>query len=179
MTPEDYWWKRLEPKNLNAGGAKRIAGIFVLWPWPTRNRCIISGQMSTGLRAMASLGLSVWMSALACLVGCGQTFASSRINSDADSAKTAMAEMPCCHHSQSSAPSHPKKQDSIIVSCCLPDAISQKTAADLDIKVVAQAPILGAAIDVADNSYTAPENPLHARLHGGRETILQSRLLRI
>jgi hypothetical protein len=128
---------------------------------------------------MTSVGLSIWMSALACLVGCGQTFASSRINSDADSAKTAVAEMPCCHHSHSSTPSHPKKQDSITISCCLPDAIAQKTAADLDINVVAHAPIPGAAIDVADNSYTAPENPLHPRLHGGRETILQTQLLRI
>jgi len=140
---------------------------------------MISGQMSTGLRAMISIGLSIWMSALACLVGCGQTLAGPRINSDADSAKTAVAEMPCCHHSPSSTPSHPKKQDSITVSCCLPDAISQKTAADLNINV-ARAPIPGAAIiDVADNSYTAPENPLHPRLHSGRETILQTRLLRI
>ena len=40
-------------------------------------------------------------------------------------------------------------------------------------------PIPGAAIDVADKSYTAPENPLHPRLHSGRETNLQTRLLRI
>ncbi len=134
-----------------------------------------SSQMTTALRAMTSIGLCVWMSALACLAGCGQILASARLSSDADSA-IALAEMPSCHQSHSSPPSPQKKQDS--VSCCLPDAISQKTAADLTINVT-YALISGAAADIEAQPHPPSENPLQVRLHRGRQTILQTHLLRI
>ena len=137
-----------------------------------------SSQMTTALRAMTSIGLCIWMPALACLAGCGQTLASSRVSSDADSAQIALTEMPSCHHSHSSTPSQQKKQDSSTVSCCLPDAISQKTAADLSINVT-YALISGVAIDIEDQSHALTENPFHSRLRRGRQTILQTHLLRI
>lgn len=136
-----------------------------------------SSQMATTLRALISIGLCVWMSALMCLAGCSQTLASSRTASDADSVKIALAEMPSCHHSNSSTPSQQKK-DSSTVSCCLPDAISQKTAADLSINVTYTL-ISGIALAIEDQSYPPTENPLDARLHSGRQTILQTHLLRI
>jgi hypothetical protein len=135
-----------------------------------------SNQMTTALKAMTSIGLSLWMSALACLAGCGLTLATSRTNSDADSVQIALTEMPSCHQSHSSPPSPQKKQDS--VSCCLPDAISQKTAADLSINVT-YALISGAPIAIEDQSHPQTDNPLHAQLHRGRQTILQTHLLRI
>jgi curli biogenesis system outer membrane secretion channel CsgG len=138
-----------------------------------------SSAMTTALRAMTSIGLSIWMSALACLVGCGQTLASSRTVHRANSVQIELTEMPSCHHSHSPTPSNQKKQDSSsTVSCCLPDAISQKTAADLNINVT-YALISSVAIDVEDQPYALAENPFQAGLHGGRQTILQTHLLRI
>jgi hypothetical protein len=120
----------------------------------------------------------MWIAALACLAGCGQILASSRVTHGANSDQIALAEMPSCHHSHSSPSSQQKKQDSSTVSCCLPDAISQKTATDLNISA-AYATTSGVAIDLADQPYALAENPLPARLHSGRQTILQTHLLRI
>ena len=137
-----------------------------------------SSQMATTLRAITSVTLSIWISALACLAGCGQTFVSSRMV-DANSDQIALTEMPGCHHSNSSTPGDQKKQDASTISCCLPDAISQKTAADLSINVTYATLVSGVAPAIEDQSYPPTENPLHVRLHGGRETILQTHLLRI
>src|SRR5258706_10384018 len=78
----------------------------------------------------------------------------------------------------SSAPSHQKQQDSSTVSCCPPDAISQKTAADLSISLTYTL-ISGAATDIEAQPHPQTENPLQARSHNGRQTILQTHLLRI
>ena len=56
-------------------------------------------EMAAALRAIASIGLSLWISALTCLLGCGQLLASSRLTHDAHSARTALIERPSCHHS--------------------------------------------------------------------------------
>src|ERR1700751_2989578 len=85
--------------------------------------------MTATLRAITSIGLSLWISALACLLGCGQLLASSRLTHDAHSARTALIEMPSCHHSHPSNPSDQKQHDSTTVSCSLLDPIAQKSIA--------------------------------------------------
>src|ERR1700751_384354 len=91
--------------------------------------------MTATLRAITSIGLSLWISALACLLGCGQLLASFRLTHDAHSARTALIEMPSCHHSHPSNPSDQKQHDSTTVSCSLPDAIAQKAIAGASLQV--------------------------------------------
>jgi len=136
-----------------------------------------SSAMTAAVRAMTSVGLSIWISALACLAGCGQILAGSRTIHHA-SAQLASAEMPDCHQSHSPAAPNEKKQNPTSVSCCLPDAVPQKTAADLNINASHANPS-ELAIDIADHSYAQAKNPARSLLHGGRQTLLQTHLLRI
>jgi len=86
--------------------------------------------------------------------------------------------MPECHQSHSPASPNEKKQNPTSVSCCLPDAVSQKAAVDLNINLT-DGPFSAVAIDIADHSYALAENPSRSLLHGGRQTLLQTHLLRI
>lgn len=114
---------------------------------------------------------------LACLVGCGQMFAKSHANADFSGTEQVSAEMPACHHS--SAPSKQKKQQSSSISCCLPDAISQKST-PTDIQACAtEAPVPSTGFQVAAATPSLTATPLRVPLHRGRDTLLQTRLLRI
>ena len=135
-------------------------------------------EMTATLREITSIGLSLWISALACLLGCGQLLASSRLTHDAHSARTALIEMPSCHHSHPSNPSDQKQHDSTTVSCRLPDAIAQKAIAGASLQVT-HAPAQALAVDVAEHSRALIEDISPESPHHGRETILQIHLLRI
>jgi hypothetical protein len=137
-----------------------------------------SNQMTAALRAITSVGLSIWMSALACLIGCGQMLASPRASCEANSAPIASADMPSCHHLHSSTPCPEKKQDSRTVSCCLPDATAQKTTPGLNAQLI-HALFSGAAIDTELRSRALSAHPADPLLHSGRQTILKNHLLRI
>jgi len=167
-------WRKMHGRTTQHSPAKEIAQC----PCRSTLVCPSSTEMTAALRAIASIGVSIWISALACLAGCGQIFASPRVTHKAGSEQIAFAEMPSCHHAHSSPPSHQKKQDATTVSCCLPDAISQKTAAELKIFVTYE-PIPSAKIDIEHKSYAATENFFHPRLRSGRQTILKTHLLRI
>jgi hypothetical protein len=86
--------------------------------------------------------------------------------------------MPDCQQAHSPAAPNEKKQDPTSVSCCLPDAVPQKTAADLNINATHANPS-ELAIDIADHSYALAKNPSRSLLHGGRRTLLQTQLLGI
>jgi hypothetical protein len=128
------------------------------------------------LKTLTALGLSLWMSALACLLGCGQIVASLR--NPAPSAQVALAEMPDCHH-HSSQPSGGNQRNSNALMCCLPDAISQKTFhADSHVTFTPLAlPEIGLrTVQAADRSV---ERLPSQRLHSGRQTLLKLHILRI
>src|SRR5580765_8133770 len=136
--------------------------------------------MASALRSITSVGLAMWMAMVACLAGCGQLLASPRATSDSAASEQIATDMPECHRSHSpSAPAQQKKQDSNSVSCCLPDAISQKsTPATLQI-CTTEAAVPSIGIQVPDAARSAAPNRRHAWSRRGRDILLETRLLRI
>jgi len=140
---------------------------------------VSSVWMTSVLRSMTSVALAIWMAVLACLVGCGQMFAQSHASADFSGTEQVAAEMPACHHSHSSTPIPQKKQDSSSVSCCLPDAISQKSNPSVPQVGAAEAPVPSVQFHVPDAVCSVTANPPNVRSHRGRDTLLKTSLLRI
>src|SRR5258705_10084400 len=135
--------------------------------------------MAAAVKAITCVGLTICMSALACLMGCGHALANYRaISYLAHSKKIALSKIPSCHHSHSSTPSH-KKQDSSSVSCCLPGAISQKstpTKLELSTRSVSVSHTNFHFTDKCHFARKFAEKPLP---YSGRDTLLETHLLRI
>jgi len=136
-------------------------------------------MMRPVLRSITSIALTVWLTMLACIAGCGQVFAQSHANSDFASSKQVSGEMPACHPSHSSTPSPQKKQEPASISCCLPDAISQKsTPASVEV-FATEAPIPSIGFALPDMARPVTPFLRDVRSHRGRDTLLEIHLLRI
>ena len=161
--------------------------------WPFRN-----------FRAVVATGVSLWMAVLACLMGCAlPMFANSGANSGTSSAASAdvsdaslvrqnpapqnepdmMADMPNCpHHSGRNAPAKPRDQKPARggMSCC-----------PVEVTVASKPHPVTLHIAPASDFAPAPDFTLatirifHAVQfvppvwHSGRDTILETQLLRI
>jgi hypothetical protein len=168
---------RSEPRPIRVKILPHLMTVTVPGAAGRLKRMIFFARMAAVLRSITSVSLAIWMAMLACLVGCGQMFAKSHANADFSGAGQVSAEMPVCHHS--SVPSKQKKQQRSSISCCLPDAISQKSTPTAIQVCVTESPVPGAGFPVADATPSLTAAPLHVRLHRGRDTLLQTRLLRI
>lgn len=117
---------------------------------------------------------------VACIAGCGQVFAQSHSNADFAGSEQVSGEMPACHQSHhSSAPSPQKKQEPASISCCLPDAISQKsTPVTLEL-VATEAPVPSIGFDLPGMALPVTPFLRDVRSHRGRDTLLETHLLRI
>ena len=146
------------------------------------------------LRSMLATGLSVWLAVLACLMGCtlpglararSGNASSANENSAKQNVPDLMADMENCphHHFGGRAPAKPKDGKparSGNMSCCPVEVTvrSKPDVAKLGI-ALAQSFVLLANVDlVIPRSYLAPESaPLVS--HSGRDTLLETHLLRI
>ena len=136
-------------------------------------------KMMSVLRSATSIGLAVWMAMLACLAGCGQMLAKSRVSVESASNQQMAPEMPACHRSHSSTPSPQKKQDSGSVSCCPPDAISQKSTPTTPPFCATEAPVPSTGFQILHGAHSLASVPTHPRSHRSRDTLLETHLLRI
>lgn len=133
--------------------------------------------------------LSCWMAAVACVIGCMQPVIArsepsiSKVHSRNGTQSGLMADMDCCNHESSSAPTNDKKpspHDS--VSCCPLDARVTPTQK-------LNPPILGIAFKADTVSSREFHFAFalfcdrlvfaHAFWHSGRDTLLKAHVLRI
>jgi hypothetical protein len=140
--------------------------------------------MNSGFRSMAAVALSLWMGALACLMGCALPVSASsrqqatglqaKANCDANS--NPGETEPCCHHGSSS--SKKTKHDNRI-SCCVSDAtviqkqdpVSISRAESVAFVVVMFRPSIQLNATRSDNPSSVWQT--------GRDVLLQARILRI
>jgi hypothetical protein len=153
---------------------------------------------SQSFRAVLAAGLSLWLAVLACLMGCAiPAFASSSANQPAvahafsshespapSSEPDMMADMPNCpHHSGTNLPSKPnapKPAHSGGMSCCPVEVTvaAKPHMATLHIALPSHSFLLAdfspASVQVFRSAEFAP-----ILEHSGRDTLLQTQLLRI
>jgi hypothetical protein len=140
--------------------------------------------MNSGFRSMAAVALSLWMGALACLMGCALPVSASshqqagglqaKANCDANS--NLGGTEPCCHHG-SNSPKKTKHDDR--VSCCVSDAtviqkqdpVSISRADSVAFVVVVFHPSMQLSATRRDNTLSVWQT--------GRDVLLQARILRI
>jgi hypothetical protein len=140
--------------------------------------------MNSGFRSMAGVALSLWMGALACLMGCALPVSASshqqatglqaKANCDANS--NLGETEPCCHHGSSS--SKKTKHDNQI-ACCVSDAtviqkqdpVSISRAESVAFVVVVFHPSIQLTATWRDNTSSVWQT--------GRDVLLQARILRI
>lgn len=136
--------------------------------------------------------LSMWIALLACVMGCTLPVLTNSHVADASSAREnaanhshsgLMADMENCHHSDSNSSAPPgdrKPASNGAVSCCpLQITVTQKwNAAALRI---APAPdfVLSSDFHFDSTRSSSPAKFAQSISHNGRDTLLQSRLLRI
>jgi hypothetical protein len=139
--------------------------------------------MNADFRSMAAVALSLWMGALACLMGCALPVSASSHRQTAglpsktncDASNLGETE-PCCHHGSSS--SKKTKHDNRI-SCCVSDAtviqkqdpVSISRAESVAFVVVVFHPSIQLAATRRDNTLSVWQT--------GRDVLLQARILRI
>ena len=145
------------------------------------------------LKAGMATAVSLWMAALACIMGCTQPVLASspaildapsiQKNSPEHSSSDVMADMESCHHSggnSSVPPSDRKPASNGALSCCpLEITVNQKwDTSKLGIaRSVVLAPSSGFHFEVTRFS-SLVEFPRPIR-HSGRDTLLKTLLLRI
>ena len=144
------------------------------------------------MKAGMATALSLWLAVLACVMGCTlPVLASSPVaasssaqeNSANHSHSGLMADMENCHHSDgnSSAPSGDKQPASNgAVSCCpLEITLTQKW--DVAKLRITPAPDFALSSDFhfAVTRFSSPAESAPVISHNGRETLLESHLLRI
>jgi hypothetical protein len=145
------------------------------------------------LRAGMATAVSLWMAALACIMGCTQPVlagsptildaSSIQKNSASHSSSERMADMESCHHSggnSSVPPSDRKPASNGALSCCpLEITVNQKwSATKLGIaRSAVLAPSSGSHFEITRFSSLAEFPP--PIWHSGRDTLLKTHLLRI
>jgi hypothetical protein len=145
-------------------------------------------------RPALAIALSFWMAALACVLGCLQPALAHPVTSDQALTKTGSIhagpsghalnhEMDCCHRESPSAPAdkqHSPTHDSI--SCCPLDARVTPTpklnppAAGIPFQA---ATISSDEFHFAFSVFSDPATLTHVFWHSGRDTLLNTHLLRI
>jgi hypothetical protein len=101
--------------------------------------------------------------------------ASRRATSDSAASEQIATDMPECHHSPSpSVPKQQNKQDSNSISCCLPDAVSQKSTPVILQICTTEAAVASIGIQVPAVARSAAPNPLHAWSPRGRDILLET-----
>jgi len=122
-------------------------------------------------QAVTSTVISVWMAVLACFMGCTLPALANRSRS------APMADMDHCHHSGKSPGNHDNKPGP--VSCC---PLEITVAPKPDTAALAIAPTLSFALasgfELPRVSFDLVEL-VPSVSHGGRDTLLKTRLLRI
>ena len=133
-------------------------------------------------KATAAIAISVWMGLLACLAGCLPAFArgaSPQISGKCDVAKQdQMANMECCHRTDN--PSHDKKKQSPEnASCCPLDAtlIQKGDAPRLAAAASVHVPFVDYHFALRQSSRRLESS--QTIWHSGRDTLLETHLLRI
>lgn len=145
-------------------------------------------------RAAMTTGISVWMAAPACLVGCTlpslansySTYASSAIreNSTEQSQPDLMAGMENCpHHSGGNSPAKPHDRKPVRgggMSCC-PVEVTVASKPDTTTLHIAPAPdfVLESHSSLVAMQFFHPPEFVPPVWHSGRDTLLETHLLRI
>jgi hypothetical protein len=144
-------------------------------------------------RAAVATGLSLWLAVLACLVGCtlpslanssANHISAPHQNSTQQSQPDLMADMPNCpHHSASNAPAKPNSSKPVRsggMSCC---PVEVTVASEPDTVTLQIAPardfVLHTDLGLMTIRSIRPVEFLPPVSHGGRDTLLETHLLRI
>jgi hypothetical protein len=168
---------------------ERLASSVAVYPPRPRSLIMASMRLASITRATFVFALSCWMAAVACVIGCMQPVIArsepsiSNVHSRNGTQSGLMADMDCCNHESSSAPTNDKRpspHDS--VSCCPLDASVTPTQK-------LNPPILGIAFKADTVSsrefhfafalFCDPLVFAHAFWHSGRDTLLKVHVLRI
>ena len=151
---------------------------------PNAVRIEIGRKMNTSLlKHLTAISLSLWLGALACIMGCSQpalAFGVPTHHAQVSECKTDQAtdDGSCCHHSRETSK---RKQAGRDASCCPSDAtLIQKqdpvSPLQLDSFVAALAP------SASPNSFelsASDSADIPIVVHLGRDVLLQTHLLRI
>jgi len=144
-------------------------------------------------RAVVATGVSLWMAVLACLMGCtlpmlagsgANTAPSAHLNSAEQNQPDLMADMPNCpHHSGSNAPAKPNEPTPVRgggMSCCPVEVTVTSKSATVTLHIAPASDFVRASdftlatIRIFHSAEFVP--PVW---HSGRDTLLETQLLRI
>jgi hypothetical protein len=144
------------------------------------------------LRAVVAAGVSLWIGVLACVMGCALPAAGSgdlvRTRSEAaQSDPSPMAGMENCpHHSGSKVPGKPADGKSPGgsmpggMSCCPPEVtVAPKSHYSVPVIVLVASFVVASPLPSSVSWFSSFVASVPPVIHGGRDTLLQSRLLRI
>jgi hypothetical protein len=145
------------------------------------------------MKAVMAVAISLWMAALACVMGCTQPIlaspsqvldaSASQRNSISHGQPDLMANMESCHHSgnNSPAPSNDKKPPSEgAVSCCpLETTVTPKWSTSTLRTAAAQDLALHSEFRFQPTRFSGSVEPSQPISHSGRDTLLETHLLLI
>jgi hypothetical protein len=146
------------------------------------------------LRSAVATGLSVWLAVLACLMGCtlpglasagSRKAASANENSAEQNSPDLMAGMEICphHHFGGSAPAKPKDSKPAPgghMSCCPLEVTVTPKPDIIKLRItLVQDFVLLANVELAATQFYHAAQSVPLVPHGGRDTLLETHLLRI
>jgi len=156
---------------------------------------ILMGSTPSITRVLA-IGLSFWMAAVACVVGCMQPVLArsepsapqyqspNRSHQSPNRLQSGLiADMDCCHHESPSAPANDhKRSPHELISCCPLNArvpVAQKLSPAPPASAYENDAIPSIEFRFAFTAFSHPAACAHACWHSGRDTLRKAHVLRI
>jgi hypothetical protein len=171
---------------------RHVPGEKLFWRFEGYTLATMRSPINTWRSTLAA-GLSLWLAVLACLLGCGVPLLAS---SGATSARSVhessvergqpdvMADMPDCpHHSGGNAPAKPNRQKPArggAMSCCPVEVTVASKPATVTLHVAPASDfVLASDFTLAKIRFFHSVEFVPPVWHNGRDTLLETQLLRI